>query len=321
MIAASGCERGVSPTSTPARSDATDAIAEHASVARIDPSTGEVLAVVPVGEDPLLMDVASGYVWTLNLGDGSRTRVDPTTNSAVTMDDGVAVGMTSDGTDVWLAVDGSTLQQVDGVTGDAQGSFELGDRPLFELRDAGFLAVTGRDVWITIPDLNRADAPQELWRVDRSTGVVRATMRIGPNPFPFLADGRYVWIIQTTPASGWLTRIDPRTGRALDVETGSLPIGLAVGGGTLWIGDVGEQNVRRIDPRTGETVATIPIGAEPRGIGFAEGAAWISTERGLVSVDAATNRVGGTIDLLEPVPDEGPTVVTYTDGSIWVSIE
>ena len=319
-IAAPACDRDAPPMSTPAQPD-THGIAEHGSVVRIDPSTGEILAVVPVGEDPLLMEAASGYVWTLNLGDGSRTRIDPITNLAVTMGDREAVGMTSDGTDVWLAVDGSRLQRVDGPTGEVRGSFELSERPLFELRDAGFLAVAGGDVWITIPDLDHANAPQELWRLDRASGAVQARMRIGPNPFPFLANGRFVWIIQTASATGWLTRIDARTGGAVEVPTGSLPIGLAVGDGSLWIGDVGDENVRRIDPRTGETTATIPIDEEPRGIGFAEGTAWISTERGLVSIDADTNRVARTIDLIQPVPDEGPTVVTYAGGSIWVSIE
>jgi streptogramin lyase len=295
--------------------------AEHGSVVRIEPSTGRILAVVPVREDPLLMEVASGHVWTLNLGDGSRTRIDPATNRAITVDTGVAVGMTSDGDDMWFAIDGNRLQLVDGATGRERRSFVLADRPLFELRDAGFLAVADGDLWITIPDLRHAEAGQALWRIDRESGSVRMKMRIGPNPTSPLADGRWIWMIQMTPASGWLTRVDARIGRTIDVPVGSLPWGLARGEGSLWVGDVGEENIRRIDRRTGKPIASIPLDQDPRGIGYADGVVWVSTETGVVSIDAATNEVIRTIDLITAVPDEGPIAVVYADGSIWVSIE
>jgi sugar lactone lactonase YvrE len=316
----SACDRGGGSAGRE-RSDGLRLVAEHGSVVRIDPSTGRILAVVPVHEDPLLMEVASGYVWTLNLGDGSRTRIDPATNRSVTVDTEEAVGITSDGEDVWLAVDGSRLQQVDGATGRERRSFELADRPLFELRDAGFLAVADGDLWITIPDLSRAEAPQELWRIDHHSESVLTKMQIGPNPTSPLADGRWIWMIQTTPTSGWLTRIDTRTNRTVDVSVGSLPWGLATGDGSLWVGDVGEENIRRIDRRTGETIATIPLDQDPRGIGLADGLVWVSTETGVVSIDAATNEIVGTIDLMTAVSDEGPTAIVYADGSIWVSIE
>jgi sugar lactone lactonase YvrE len=313
------CEAGARSTDPEPRGPGS--VARHASVVRIDPSTGRILAVVPVHEDPLLMEVASGSVWTLNLGDGSRTRIDPATNRAVTIEAGEAVGMTSDGDDVWFAVDGAEVQQVDGATGRELRSFELADRPVFELRDAGFLALADGDLWVTIPDLNRAEAAQELWRVDRHGGSVRARIPIGPNPTSPLADGRWIWIIQTTSASGRLTRVDTWGNRSMDVPVGSLPWGLATGDGSLWVGDVGEQNVRRIDRRTGETIATIALDQAPRGIGFADGLVWVSTGTGVVSIDASANRVARSIDLITAVPDEGPIAVVRAAGSIWVSVE
>ena len=54
----------------------------HGTIVRVDAQSGSVEAVIPVGPDPLLLTVASGRVWTLNLGDGSLTQVDPGTNEA-----------------------------------------------------------------------------------------------------------------------------------------------------------------------------------------------------------------------------------------------
>jgi hypothetical protein len=41
---------------------------DHATVVRVDASSGVVRAVVPVGRDPLLLTTASGQVWTVNWG-------------------------------------------------------------------------------------------------------------------------------------------------------------------------------------------------------------------------------------------------------------
>jgi DNA-binding beta-propeller fold protein YncE len=241
-IAWSACDRAPGPMPVATPSNEPRLVPQHGSVVRIDPSTGRVLAVIPVGDDPLLMEVTSGHVWTLNLGDGSRTRIDPSTNLAVTM------GM-SDG------------------------------------------------------------------------GAVGTKIGVRPDPFPFLSDGRCIWMIQHTRASGRLPRIDTRTGLAVDASTGSPPIGLATGDRSLWVGDVDEEAVRRIDRRTGETIATIPIGEDPRGIAFAEGLVWVSTETGVTAIDATTSRAVRTVDLINGVPDEGPTAIEYADGSVWVSIE
>jgi len=158
-----------------------EAIVDHDSVVRVDPASGRVQAVVRVGPDPLLMEVASGHVWTLNLGDGTLSRIDPATNRATTMSIGVVAGVTGDGDDLWVAVDGSTLGRIDGATGEERASIRLGAQPLFALRDAGFLAVGEGTIWLTVPQLGSADSSQMLWRIDPATGHVIAKIQLGPN--------------------------------------------------------------------------------------------------------------------------------------------
>lgn len=103
--------------------------------------------------------------------------------------------MTSDGEDLWVAVDGSTLARIDGATGEERARLRLRDRPLFAPRDAGFLALGGGSLWLMVPRLGRADLPQALWRIDPATGAVEAKIGVGPNPLPPLSDGRFLWVI------------------------------------------------------------------------------------------------------------------------------
>jgi hypothetical protein len=114
---------------------------DHATVVHVDAASGHVSAVVPVGNDPLLLTTAAGQVWTLNLGDATLSRVDPSDDLAATVDLGEAVGVASDGENLWVAVNGNTLVRIDGVTGTREKTLRLARRPLFASRDAGFLGL------------------------------------------------------------------------------------------------------------------------------------------------------------------------------------
>src|SRR5919106_3554325 len=134
----------------------------HGTVVRIDAVTGETLAVIPVGEEPSLLRVASGHPWTMNFGDGSLSRIDPETNTAITVDVGEVAGLASDGRDIWVAVDGRRVMRLDGATGERELSLKIATDQIFELGDAGFLATDGSDIWLTVPELGRRLADQSL---------------------------------------------------------------------------------------------------------------------------------------------------------------
>jgi streptogramin lyase len=232
---------------------------------------------------------------------------------------GVVVGVTGDGDDLWVAVDGSTLVRIDGATGEERASIQLGAQPLFALRDAGFLAVGERAIWLTVPQLDTAS--HMLWRIDLTTGHVIAKIQLGPNPLSPLSDGRYLWIITTTPLRGQLRRVDMRSNRVTEVRVGDQPWGLAVGAGSLWVGHQSDREVWRLDRTTGETAAKVPISDAARGVGFGNGLVWVTTETGVLSIDPRTSKVIRTIDLIERAPDEGPIGVAFVAGSVWVSVE
>jgi streptogramin lyase len=290
----------------------------HATVIRVDAGTGEVLAVLPTGPDPLLLRVAAGQLWTLNFGDGTLTHVDPATDTATTIDVGVVVAIESDGEDLWVARDGSVVARLDGVSGEEEMALQLSDEPLFALRDAGFIAVAGGSVWLTVPPPD-ARFTQQLWRIDPRSGDVLARVPLGPDPLPPFIDGAYLWIV-TTGDQG-LTRIDIGSLEAVPVDVERFPWSLAAGDGSMWLGHQVFPRVRRFDPDTLEISADIALDADPRGLAFGGGRLWVATENTLLSIDPATDEVTSIAEFGPFPTDTGLTSVAYLDGAVWVSIE
>ncbi len=273
---------------------------------------------MPVGPDPLLLTVTSGRIWTLNLGDGTLSRVNPSSNQATTVRRGVVVGLASDTRNLWVARDGNVVSRLDGETGRDEASFTLGSRPLFALRDAGFLGIGPKSVWLTVPRVGEPIEAHSLWRLDPHTGEVLERLPLGHDVLPPLVDDRYVWIIAMGERS--LTRIDQRSGKAVDVPAGPLPLSLAAGAGSLWLGDESGQ-VWRIDPKTLRVRARLPIGGRLRDIGFGAGRVWVTTETGLLAIDPTTNDVTLSVTFGDFERDTGPTDIGYFGGSVWVSVE
>jgi DNA-binding beta-propeller fold protein YncE len=291
----------------------------HASVVRVDATSGRVKAVVPVGVDPLQLAVAARQVWTLEFGEGTLARIDPETNKPAAVDIGEAAGMASDGDDIWVAANGNTLLRLDGESGKRERVLKLARKPLFELRDAGFLTVSAGSIWLTIPVLGDNSADQTLWRIDPPTGAVTARAPLLANPVSLAADARYVWVANID--GGKVTRVDVMTNAAKNVAASIGPAGVAIGAGSLWVSHYVPE-VWRIDPDTMRVQAKIHLDAgTTRGIAFAGGRVWVTTESGVVALDPATNKVVQTIELIEPKREVGPTAIAYLDGDLWVSIE
>jgi YVTN family beta-propeller protein len=118
------------------------------------------------------------------------------------------------------------------------------------------------------------------------------------------------------------------------IPVGAVPCCAAFGAGALWVPNLGDGTLSRIDPATNEVVAVIEIGASPsnpfQGAGpasmlaaFADGAVWVTKyraeattaiERALLKLDPATNAVVETITL-----DVTPGGLVAGDpGSLWL---
>lgn len=289
-------------------------------VVQVDAATGKVRRVVRVGPDPLVLRLAGGRVWTLNLGDGTLSRIDPDRRRSAVVSPGEAVGFASVGKDLWVAARGNRLLRMSGTSGRVLEALRVARQSVFAPRDAGWVAVAHGSLWLTVPHPRASSAPHTMWRIDPETGRAVAKVPLPPNPLTPLAAGRYLWVV-ALDGGDTITRVDTRSNRARAVRVGQRPIAVTTGAGSLWVGLEGEDAVVRADPVTGRAIARIPVRGTVRGIGFGGRRLWVTTDASLLAIDPAGNKVVRTVRLSTQSRGGGPIGVAYLDGSVWVSVE
>jgi DNA-binding SARP family transcriptional activator/streptogramin lyase len=200
-----------------------------------------------------------------------------------------------------IPIRANTLLELDPTTNQIVGSTPIG-------RDAAALEATSDALWIA------SERERTVSRIDLRT---RAVKTIGePHPVAFIAhdDRGNIYV------SGWdfpfVWQIDPRTVqivRPFTVKTRAL--GLAVGGGSLWVVDRLANAVTRIDLAQRRVAETIRVGVNPLASSFGYGALWVANgDSGTVSVI----RPGAT----KPIQVRGipsPFAISAGDGGVWVA--
>jgi YVTN family beta-propeller protein len=136
-----------------------------------------------------------------------------------------------------------------------------------------------------------------------------------------------VWV--TNWGDDTLSRIDPATNAVLQTLpltlTGNAgPEAIAYGNGSLWVsttevdasGKSLPGSVLRIDPASGQVLATIPVGGAVHDIEVTPAAVWVPAyaDDTLTKIDPATNQVVTTIPVCT-----NPVGVTSGFGSVWAS--
>jgi streptogramin lyase len=172
---------------------------EHiGAVTRLDPTTDTVIATIPVGPagsaGPQILTVGPGGVWVDIQNSQSVVQVDATTNTA-----GVRVPhegfVASDGTQVWIAVDGgpggpSPVMRIDPVSGKVMTTVAV-DAP-----GAVGLAVGLGSVWVS---------GNGLTQIDAATGTVVQHLDTGGDNGNLVVAGGSVWI--ATDSQQYVDRI------------------------------------------------------------------------------------------------------------------
>jgi glutamine cyclotransferase len=124
-------------------------------------------------------------------------------------------------------------------------------------------------------------------------------------------DGKWIWFADGT--RGGLCAVDPTTkkeARRIDVEAEA---GTAFDGTHLY--QAGNEVIRKIDPATGEVVATIPLPDDDvSGLAWADGALYAGgyRSRSIRKLDPKTGKVLKTIR-----SDRFVTGITWVEGELW----
>jgi DNA-binding SARP family transcriptional activator/ABC-type branched-subunit amino acid transport system substrate-binding protein/DNA-binding beta-propeller fold protein YncE len=88
--------------------------------------------------------------------------------------------------------------------------------------------------------------------------------------------------------------IDPRSGDIVaSLPVGDGPVAVAVGDGDVWVANGGDQTVSRIDPRVRELIGTVGTGRVPADVTVGGGAVWVA--------NATTGTALGTVSRIEPL--------------------
>jgi len=134
------------------------------------------------------------------------------------------------------------------------------------------IAVGYGSVWVLGDGLDR-----RLWRLDRVSGRVLATIELPFMPRTVAAGEGGVWI--SAPLDDRVLRIDPETNAiSAAIPTGRVPSGVAAGAGSVWVTCALDGTVLRIDPRTGAVVDEIDVGGRPHEVAVGAGGVWVSAD-------------------------------------------
>ena len=288
------------------------------------------VATLELGGGPDMPTEAFGSLWVIAvdgplMNDGTEPalhRIDPATNeviASVPLPGRLCQGIGASPEALWVCgPDG--LVRIDPATNTVAATVPL-DAALAISR----LAYGAGSVWAFA---TASVGPDRLVRVDPATDAVTATIEL-PGVAGTMAFGHdALWV--TSPADGLLLRVDPVTNEVATWTEGLETPGIvAVGGGGIWVSlfaehgfeaPSGEPAVVRIDPASGEVVASIVTGGslgDEGGIAATSDAVWVrAPEPWLVRVDPMTNQIVEVIDTVS-----GPGDVAAAFGSVWVTTE
>jgi glutamine cyclotransferase len=123
-------------------------------------------------------------------------------------------------------------------------------------------------------------------------------------------DGRRVW----AATGARLVAFDPKSGKTTRTLERACDAGTAFDGTYLY--QIAEARIDKIDPATGDVVASIPApgGGRDSGLAWAEGSLWVGQyrDRKIHQIDPETGIVKRTIESNRFV-----TGVTWVDGELW----
>ena len=290
-------------------------LATKNSLAVIDPHRDRVIKVIPIGGTPRGVTVGADSVWTANAGEATVSQIDPkelrvvntvglglaatdlveargvvwvatgSDNNIVRIDarsggevaraklsqdlsaSAYAVAAGADG--VWVG-SGSDLFKID------LSSRELVDRWHYR-HGINDVAVSGGSVWI-------ASSAETVASVSATTLRLTGEASIGVIPTALAIGGGSIWVAAPSPhgphAAVW--RFDPITARVTQTTRLGKVVGypptldIAFGEGAVWVASYDAGTVTRLDPATGNVVATIRIGGNPSGIAVGANRVWVT---------------------------------------------
>jgi virginiamycin B lyase len=175
------------------------------------------------------------------------------------------------------------------------------------------LAVGFGSLWI--PSCGR----HTLIRAALSSGVVQATIPVGPanSEGGITVGAGSIWLM--TDASGKLSRIDTTTNTV--VATIATPSGSfcpLFADGFVWLTSTEHNALIKVDPSSNQVALQIPVGKNPRFLTYGADSIW-TLNQGDGTITRVSTRTGQRLDIAANIPGTGGEI-SFGFGSAWATV-
>jgi DNA-binding SARP family transcriptional activator/DNA-binding beta-propeller fold protein YncE len=302
------------------------------SVAKIDASSGRVLADLPVGDTPVALVASKKSLWVVNRGDRTVSRIDTRTGRVR------ALGGSTFAYDIAAAADGnvwisdshrsSVVRMNSGTEGFPSGS--AAPETVQVPGRAGPVAAGGGYLWVgeaAFQSLLSSDPTgvSAVARIDLRTHRLTSVVRLPQVPIAIIVAYGSTWVVNWNNS---LSVIRPGSTRpqtiSLPLQPNDAALAIASGLGSVWIVSR-NGSVLRVDPDSLRVVARVrPRSPEATpnsfGIAVAGGYVWMTNRASstVSQIDPSTNRIVRTL----AVGRFGivPCGIIGFAGALWVTI-
>jgi YVTN family beta-propeller protein len=185
------------------------------------------------------------------------------------------------------------------------------------------------------PPARTSPAPRSTERVRGARGRGRTLIAAGGALL--LAAAIAAGVVELTRGAGHELRVVANSLAAINVRSdrivGVAPVGarpgaVTFGSGSLWVANLDDQTISRIDPGTLRTLRTIELGGPPTGLATSAGGVWVVESNqtgGAGSTSVFVGRIDPEFDMLgdgrriDDVIPSGPSGVAARGNSVWVA--
>ena len=252
---------------------------EDETVSRIDPVTRERGRTIDVGGYPSDVVVGDGTVWVALGALAELTRINPEQNEAATAVPALGPGVPCGRPQASLAIgDGAVWFACRAVD---LGRFDLPNGPARQVGLEADLLTSPSSVSPEFSDIAFGlgalwivnYAANEVIELDTATIQRQGETTVGRAPSAIAVGGDSLWVANFEDDT--VTRVAiPEPGQTPDlteIPVGDGPVDVAFGEGGVWVVSSLDRKLTRIDPESGEPVATIGLGNVPQRVAAGRG--------------------------------------------------
>ena len=249
------------------------------TVSRLSPTTHKLIETIGIGASAYALTTGAGGVWVVTGTDDTLVHLDERTGGTLDTvrlphDEPFASAFSvafGDGA-VW-AISGAYVAKIDAASAS-----------ITQVRDCcgvpTGISVGEGGVWI-------ADLYLGVLLISPESARTLNRVKTGYNADSVLAADGSVWVSVTDNRgeNAAVLRYDPQTLAPVQTIPVAPPtsfhpktLTLAAGEGSVWVADADRGTLVRIDPSSGEIVATIRIGGSPRAVAVGEKRVWVTVD-------------------------------------------